>query len=67
MRTYVSGVAKSTTKFYVMFESYEGDDVCSRVQSDPLFETELEAYAAGYRALDYLQEIGKFPNMCEYF
>lgn len=71
MRTQMSGVSKATTRFYVMFEQYNGvgDDeyLSSQITSGAVFDTEAEALAGGRRALDYLEKTGKFPNMCEYF
>ena len=51
--------------------SYKGipgqEYVCSKIESASVFATEDEAYAGGSRALDALEQTGKFPNMCEVF
>ena len=54
-----------------VFETWRGipgsEYRVSSITTGALFETEDAAYAAGDRALDMLQNTGKFPNMCEAF
>jgi hypothetical protein len=73
MRTELNSVnqRKFNNKWSVTLVSYKGvpgqEYVCSEIESAPVFLTEDEAYAGGNRALDILENTGKFPNMCEMF
>ncbi len=73
MRTEIGSVnqSKFNNKWSVTLVSYKGvpgqEYVSSEVESAPVFLTEDEAYAGGKRALDMLENTGKFPNMCEVF
>ncbi len=64
--------SKHANKWSAAFETWAtpdvGDDyMVASCTSGALFDTAAEAYEAGGRALDALQETGKFPNMCEVF
>lgn len=72
MRTQLGIAAKQANGLWaVYFETFAGpagqERMISRVNSAALFDTEDEALAAGQRALDYLEQTGLFPNMCERF
>jgi hypothetical protein len=72
MRTQSNGVElNSNGKFSVKFVTFKGtpgnEYVSSEVESAPVFETEFEAYEGQVRALDYLEQTGRYPNMCEVF
>ena len=73
MRTQMSGVGQSkhNGKFTAKFDIYNGtpgdEYISASCESAPVFTTEDEAYAGGQRALDYLEQTGRFPNMCEAF
>jgi hypothetical protein len=73
MRTEI-GQAKQSSfndKWSITLVTYKGipeqEYVSSEVESAPVFITEDEAYSGGERALDFLEQTGKFPNMCEVF
>lgn len=46
-----------------------GEDryVAAKLRSGPVFDTSVDAYAGGTRALQALKDTGSFPNMCEPF
>ena len=73
MRTEIGQATQSgfNGKWSITLVSYKGipgqEYVCSEVESASVFATEDEAYAGGSRALDALEQTGKFPNMCEVF
>jgi hypothetical protein len=53
---------------FVTYNGTPGDEyVANTCGSAPVFNTEDEAYAGGSRALDILEQTGKFPNMCDPF
>lgn len=58
-------------KWCAHFETWSGvpgsEFMANSITSGALFDTEDAAYEAGGRALDVLQDTGKFPNMCEVF
>ena len=65
---YINTHGKWAAHFEIWATPLEGDDyMISSVTSGALFDTKDAAYEAGGRALDVLQETGKFPNMCEVF
>lgn len=63
--------SKHGAKWSAHFEVWAGlpgdEYMVTSITSGALFDTEDAAYEAGGRALDVLQETGKFPNMCEKF
>lgn len=73
MRTHQVAPAQcaSTRKWCAEFEVWEGDvgreERVARLTSQPFFDTEDDAYEAGFRALDTLELTGKFPDMCKPF
>jgi hypothetical protein len=73
MRTEIGQATQSSfnDKWSITLVSYKGipgqEYVCSEVESAAVFVTESEAYSGGSRALDMLEQTGKFPNMCEMF
>jgi hypothetical protein len=72
MRTQLGPVTSGQSgKFRVTFQTYAGapgnEHLKSVAGSAEIFETEDEAYAAGNRALQVLEDTGMFPNLCEAF
>ena len=60
---------KNSGKWSACFETWKGipgdEYKAFTCGSAPLFSSEAEAYAAADRALDTLQALDRFPNMCE--
>ena len=51
---------------FVTYRGVPGDEyVMNECTSAPVFATEDEARDGASRALDVLEQTGKFPNMCE--
>ena len=63
--------SKVTGKWSACFETWRGipgdEYLVTRASSGSFFDSEDHALAAAHRALDTLQETGKYPNMCEVF
>lgn len=63
--------SKFTGKWSAEFQTWrshidqDGEYIVTSCSSGALFETAEAALQAGDRALDALQETGKYPNMCE--
>ena len=64
-------LCEKTGKYKVSFDMYRGtpgqEYLATTATSAPVFETEDDAYAGGARALEYLAETDRFPNLCEKF
>lgn len=72
LRTQIQGVSQGANgKWLVTFETFRGipgrETRVSLTSCSPMFESEDEAYAAGARALDCLEQSGMYPNLCEPF
>lgn len=72
MRTEHTGVElKSNGKYSVKFATWCGrtgaEYIANEVESAAVFATEDDAYAGSKRALDVLEETGRWPNMCAAF
>jgi hypothetical protein len=63
--------SKHNGKWSAAFQTWAGEPgseyMVNSVASGALFDSEDAAYAAADRAMDVLQETGKYPNMCEVF
>ena len=51
----------------VEFDLVQDGDLVANLTSASLFKSDVEALAAGERAVRYFTETKKFPNMCEVF
>lgn len=56
-----------SASFKVFATRGEDTYLFSECESAPLFETEMDAWDAGERAIEVLDATGEFPNMCEPF
>lgn len=58
---------KCRVKFAFTIVGPTNKQVIATIESSPVFESMVDAYIGGGRALEIFNETGKFPNMCEYF
>lgn len=58
---------KCSVKFAFTIVGLGNKQVSATIESSPVFESMVDAYIAGGRALEIFNETGKFPNMSEYF
>lgn len=62
-------LCRVTGKWSAVLETWYGfpgsEHRATKITSGSLFDTETEAYSAGDRAMDVLQQTDKLPNLCE--